>query len=758
MRAMPNLKRRHFILGTAGVAGALVVGWAALPARQRLVPDAPLPATDGQYVLNGWVKVSDDGTITVVMAQVEMGQGAQTGLAMLLADEMDADWSSVKLEPSTFDRIYNNQAAIVDSLPFRPDDRGVVKRVSGHLARRILREVPGMQGTGGSSSIADQWLPMREAGAAARAMLVAAAASRWQVPANSCTVAHGVVQHPSGRRASFGELAAAAASLPVPENVKLKSPADFRLIGQPVRRLDNAPKLDGSARYGIDAAPPGLLYASVIMCPTLGGRVEHFDARAANALRGVRHVVALDPVPGGIGSTGATSGGVAVIADTPYHAIRALEHIVIEWDHGTAHTQSSLAIGDALTRALDSADGKTHFEMGDVKAAMASSRRTISAEYRVPLLAHAAMEPMNCTVQFKDGRATVWAGTQAQGFARAAAAKALGIDADRVDLRVPFLGGGFGRRYFSDVIVQAAHLARLTDGAPVQLIWTREQDMTHDYYRPAYLSRCSAGFDAAGRLIAWHVTSAGSSMGAPSFLDNATEGAFDTAYAFPNARVAHQTVEPGIPLGIWRSVGHSQNGFFTESFIDECAAAAQRDPVAFRADLLRGDERHLRVLRRVAELSQWGTPLTAAADGAPRARGIAIHRCFGSIVAQVAEVSLAPDRQIRVHRVVCVVDCGLPVNPNLIRQQMEGAIVFGLSAALYGEITVENGKVQQQNFDGYAPVRMDACPQIDVDIVPSALPPGGVGEPGTPPVAPAVANALFALTGQRLRSLPLRLA
>jgi isoquinoline 1-oxidoreductase subunit beta len=755
---MPNLKRRHFILGTAGVAGALIIGWAALPARQRLVPDSPLPAAAGQYPLNGWVKISDDGTITVVMAQVEMGQGAQTGLAMLLADEMDADWARVKLEPSTYDRIYNNLAAIADALPFRPDNHGIVKRVSGHLARRVLREIPGMQGTGGSSSIADQWLPMREAGAAARAMLVAAAASRWQVPADSCTVTLGVVQHPSGKHASFGELAASAAHMPVPDKVKLKSVADFRLIGQPVRRLDNATKLDGSAQYGIDAVPPDLLHASIVMCPTLGGRVMRFDGSAAKALPGVRHIVALDPVPGGIGSTGATSGGVAVIADTPYHAIRALDHLSVEWDHGAAYTQSSRAIGDALTHALNSGDGKTHFETGDVKTALASAARTISAEYFVPLLAHAAMEPMNCTVQFKDGRATVWAGTQAQGFARAAAANALGIDADHVDLRVPFLGGGFGRRYFSDVIVQAARLARLTDGAPVQLIWTREQDMTHDYYRPAYRSRCTAGFDSTGRLVAWHATSAGSSMGAPSFLDNATEGAFDTAYAFPNARVAHQTVEPGIALGIWRSVGHSQNGFFTESFVDECAAAARRDPIAFRADLLRDDERHLHVLRRVAELSQWNAPLAAASDGAPRARGVAIHRCFGTIVAQVAEVSVSSDQQIRVHRIVCVVDCGMPVNPNLIRQQMEGAIVFGLSAALHGEITIENGAVQQRNFDAYAPMRMDECPQIDVDIVPSTLAPGGVGEPGTPPVAPAVANAVFALTGQRLRSLPLRLA
>jgi len=765
---MPNLKRRHFILGSVGAAGALVIGWAAAPERRRLIPSTPLAAAPGQTVLNGWVKVSADNTVTVVMSQAEMGQGSHTGLAMLLADEMDADWNRVKLEQSTLDAIYDNQAAVIDSLPFQPDDHGVVKRATGHLMGKLLREIPGLLVTGGSSSITDQWLPMREAGASARAMLIAAAAAQWGVPAGECRAETGRVLHASGRSAAFGELAASAARLGLPKGVTVKNRSQFKLIGRPVRRIDNAAKLNGSAVFGIDVLPPGLLYASIAMCPTFGGKVSKFDAAAAQAMPGVRKVVALEPVAGSALLPGKTSGGVAVIADTPFHAVRALSKVEIEWDHGAAADLSSRSILDELTHSLDTQDGKVHFARGDAAGAMKAAAKVIEAEYRVPFLAHATMEPMNCTVQVKDGAATVWAPTQAAGFANSAVAKALGIKAANVDVKVTYLGGGFGRRYFTDFIVQAALLARETGGAPVQLLWPREQDMAHDYYRPAYLSRCKAGFDTAGKLVAWTATSAGSSMGAPSFLDSSTDGASNTAYVFPNARIAHQPVESAVTTGIWRSVAHSQNAFFTESFIDECAAASGKDPVAFRAELLDSDPRHLRVLRRAAELAHWGQPQGAApdggaanggaADGAKRARGIAIHRSFGSVVAQVAEVSLTQDKEIRVHRVHCVIDCGVPVNPNLIRQQMESAIVYGLSAALQGEITIDKGRVQQSNFHDYAPLRIDECPAIEVEIIPSEEPPGGVGEPGTPPIAPAVANALYALTGQRLRSLPLKVA
>jgi isoquinoline 1-oxidoreductase beta subunit len=755
---MPNLSRRHIILGTAGAVGALVIGWSAAPQRRRLTTDEPLAVHRGQVALNGWVKVSTDNTVTVMMSQAEMGQGAQTGLAMLLADEMDADWTQVTLEQSTLDAIYNNQAVIIDGLPFQPNDHGLMKRATEHLIGKLIRQISGLQGTGGSSSLTDQWLPLRQAGASARAMLIGAAAALWQVPAGECRAESGRVLHTSGKSAAFGELAQRAAQMALPKTVVLKTPAQFKLIGQPVRRIDNAPKLDGSATYGIDVLPPGLLYASIAMCPTVGGKVASFDAAAAQSLPGVHKVIKLEPVKASAIMPGSTCGGVAVIADTPFHAMRALTKVAIEWDHGAAAGLSSESISTDLKAALDAKEGKVHFETGRVAEALKSAAKTVAAEYHVPFLAHATMEPMNCTVQFKDGAATVWAPTQSAGFATGAVAKALGIPAAKVDVKVSYLGGGFGRRYLTDFIVQAALLARETQGAPVQLLWSREQDMEHDYYRPTYKCRCTAGFDANGRLTAWKTTSAGSSMGMPSFMDQSTDGASNTAYAFPNARVAHVTVESAVPVGIWRSVAHSQNAFFTESFIDECAAACGQDPVAFRAELLSADERHRRVLHRAAALANWQQPLGNAPDGAKQARGIAIHRSFGSVVAQVAEVSVTEQRQIRVHRVICVIDCGTAVNPNLIRQQMEGAIVFGLSAALRGEITIEKGQVQQGNFNSYAPLRMSECPAIEVDIIKSADAPTGVGEPGTPPIAPAVANALYALTGVRLRSLPLKLA
>ena len=756
---MPKLKRRHFVLGTAGAVGALVVGWAATPVASRLTGSQPLPAAPGQVALNGWVKVGSDNTVTLMMSQSEMGQGTHTGLSMLLAEEMGASLGQIRLETAGSDAIYNNQAAILDALPFRPGDEGAMKRSTEHVMGKLLRAIPGLSGTGGSSSITDQWVPLREAGASARTMLLGAAAALWQVPAAECRAEAGRVLHQaSGRSATFGELAPKAAQQPLPTQVALKKPADFKLIGQPARRMDGAAKLDGSATFGLDVLPPGLLYASIAMCPTTGGRVASFDATAAQKLPGVRKVMALEPVGATLIGTGATPGGVAVIADTPYHAMRAVKALAIEWDHGPAASLSSAEMIERLSQTLRTRPGNARLDDGDVAGAFRSAAKTIEAEYRVPFLAHATMEPMNCTVQFKDGKATVWAPTQAPGFTRGAAAKALGIDADKVELHVTYLGGGFGRRYSTDFVTQAAMLARETGGAPVQLFWSREEDMAHDFYRPAYVARCRAGFDAAGALVAWQTVTAGSSMGAPSLMDTATDGAWNTAYAFPNARVAHVPVESAMPTGVWRSVAHSQNGFFVESFIDECAAAAGKDPVAFRAALLAKDERHLRVLRRVAELSNWSQPPAPGPDGAKRARGLAIHRSFGSIVAQVAEVSVSPDRQVRVHRVTCVVDCGVAVNPNLIRQQMEGAIVYGLSAALHGEITVEKGRVQQSNFHDYMPLRMNECPAIEVEIAASGEAPGGVGEPGTPPIAPAVANAVFALTGQRLRSLPLRLA
>ncbi|MFL9864697.1 molybdopterin-dependent oxidoreductase [Paraburkholderia fungorum] len=755
------LKRRTFLLGGAGALGVLLVGWSVLSPGQRLTPTTPLPAEGNQVALNGWVKIAADNTVTIMVCKAEMGQGIHTGLAMLLAEELDADWSQVQVENSPIDRIYNSVQNIVDDLPFRPDDDSTVKRATVWMTRKLVRDAGTMM-TGGSSSMNDLWTPMREAGASARAMLIGAAAAQWKVAPGECRTEGGYVLHAAGHKASFGELSTMAAQQPLPRKVALKDPAEFKLIGKPMRRIEAASKINGTARFGIDALPDGLIYASVVMCPTLGGTVAHFDASPARTMPGFIKAFSLEPYAGG-------SGGVAVIADNPFRAMNAVSAINVVWNDGAAANLSSANVDTQLAQALDDSDGHTYYHRGDVDAALSGAARTISAEYHAPYLAHGAVEPVSCTVQVADGAATVWVSTQMPALARQHVAKALDIDADKVDVQTQLLGGAFGRRLELDFIAQAAAIAREGGGRPVQTIWSRAQDFTHDFYRPACVSRLKAGLDKDGKLVAWHATSASQAIvpealaryyGVPRIpIDKTTcEGGFDQPYEWPAARVAHKIVELPVPIGFWRSVGHSHQAFFTEGFTDELALAAGQDPIAFRASLLAQHPRHLAVLRRVAALSDWGHPLTHAADGTKRARGVALHEAFGSVVAQVAEVSVGANRQIRVHRVVCVIDCGLPVNPNLIRQQMEGGIVFGLSAALQDEITIVGGQVAQKNFVDFPVVRMNDCPVIEVDIMPSQMHPQGVGEPAVPPVAPAVANAVFALTGQRLRALPLRVA
>lgn len=755
------MKRRTFVISTVAAAGALGIGWSLLPPRGRLGDADSLPETTGETALNGWVKIGTDSHVTVMMSKSEMGQGIHTTLAMLLADELDADWSQVRTEMSPQLAIYNNIATVVDGLPFHPDDDGLIRRTAAWMTAKVMRE-GGLMLTGGSSSTKDLWLPMRQAGASARAMLVAAAAAAWQVPANEITVVKGVVQHSSGRRASFGELITAAARLPVPADAPLKAAADFRLIGTSMPRLEQSGKLAGTTTFGIDVSLPGMQYASVVMCPTLGGTVQSFDPRSARAMPGVLQVLQVDGYHGG-------TAGVAVIADTPWHAMKAVAAVPVVWNHGAMAGLSSAQEIEKLARVLDTADGHAYYSHGDVESAMKSAKVTVDAEYRAPYLAHAAMEPINCTVRFKDGHATVWASTQVPGLARRATARALDISEVNVDVKVQFLGGGFGRRLDVDFVGQAAALAKSTNGAPVQVIWSREQDMRHDFYRPACVSRFTAGIDGAGRLLAWRNTSAGQALIPPVMrrlfdlpglsLDKTTsEGAFDQAYEYPAARIAHETVTLPVPVGFWRAVGHSHQAFFSESFIDEVAHGARQDPVAFRLALLQQHPRHARVLQRVATLSGWNTPVEPSADGSRTGRGVALHSSFGSVVAQVAEVRVDASSVIHVTRVLCVIDCGFPVNPNMIRQQVEGGIVFGLSAALHGEITIENGQVTQGNFNDYQAIRMADSPVIEVDIMPSTEHPEGVGEPPLPPIAPAIANAVFAATGQRLRSLPLRLA
>jgi len=750
------MKRRHILGGIALGTGALVVGWSVMPPRQRLLPASPLPNLEGQTALNGWVRIGSDDQVSLVMARSEMGQGVHTGLAMMLADELDARWEQIKIESSGFDHIYNNQSVAADGLPFHPDDHGRVKQFAQWMTHKTMREI-GLNATGGSSSMKDLWLPMRQAGASARAMLVAAAAKQWQVPETECVVKDGVVSHPSGKSARFGELAALAAQLPHPSNPTLKNPSQFKFIGQATPRLEAGAKVNGSALFGLDVRPEGLWFAGVRMNPELGAPLQSFDAAKALQMPGVQKVFAVDATKG-------STAGVAVVATSTFQAMKALSQVRTVWGTGAAAAWSSANIQQHLMQALDSNDAHTYFEHGDAPKALKSAHKTVQAEYSAPYLAHATMEPMNCTVWLKDGSAEVWAPTQIPDAARHVVAQILDIPKHKLTLHVPLLGCGLGRRLELDFIAQAAQIAKVCVGHPVQTMWDRSQDMQHDFYRPACVSRYTAGLDAQGQVVAWQSQSASQSiaedmlarlLGAPAAGPDKTtaEGAFDQAYEWPAARINHSTVQLPIPVGSWRSVGHSHQAFFKESFIDEVAHAVGQDPLAFRLALLKNHPRHARVLQLAADKSGWGIPLINTGD--KRALGLALHESFGSIVAQVAEVSMGK-QGIRVHRVVCAVDCGTVVNPDGVAQQMEGSVMMGLTAALHGEITLDKGRVQQSNFHDQPLLRMGQAPLVETHIVPSDAHPEGMGEPGTPPIAPAVANAVFALTGQRLRSLPLR--
>ena len=753
------MQRRSFLIAALGASGTLLVGCGDR-ARQQL-RSGSLALGPDEIALDGWLKLARDGSVTAVIAKSEMGQGVQTALMMLVAEELDCAWSQMRWQQSGVDRLYGNVAALAEGLPLRPDDDGTVARSMRWVMVQVMRGM-GIMMTGGSSSVKDLWLPMRQAAAVARATLVAAAARQWSVPAQQLSVSEGVIRGPGQQRMGLGEAVALLGPSPQPAaEFTLKTPAQFKLIGRPLPRNDAADKVHGRARFGIDVQRPGMLYAAIRMAPSLGGSVSRFDGRAAAAMRGVRQVLAFDPQAG-------SSGGVAVLADRYWHARQALQEVQVQWNAGPAAALSSADAMKAMAEAIDRDDGFAFWKLGDAAAAIAAAPTRLEAEYSAPFLAHQTMEPMNCTIEFKDGRATVWAPTQVPGFARRAAAQALGIDEEHVDLQVTYLGGGFGRRLEADVVGIAAAIASQAPGAVIQVLWSREEDTRHDFYRPACMSRFQAGLDAQGRIVGWRNHSAGPSIVPGFMLRNAglpaggpdktsSEGAFDQAYEFPAAEVSHTRVELPLPVGFWRAVGHSHQAFFKEGFLDECASAAKADPYRFRAELLDRHPRQRAVLDLAAQRAQWQQPPAAAADGAKVARGIALHESFGSIVAQVAEVSIGPQRQIRVHRVVCAIDCGIAVNPNLIAQQIESAVIFGLSAALHGGVIIERGQVQQSNFHDQPVLRFNEAPLVETHIVPSTLPPDGVGEPGLPPIAPAVAGAVFALTGQRLRSLPLKL-
>ncbi len=753
------MKRRAWILGALGAGGALVVGWGILPARSRLGTPATLLPTEGDVALNGWIKIGSDGSVILAMARSEMGQGVHTGLAMLVAEELDLPLSRVRLEQAGTDTIYGNVSMLLASLPFHPlesegDDKPLKVRLGEWMVGKIAREL-GINATGGSSSLTDAWDTLPLAAAAARAALLGSAARQWQLPVEELTLQDGRVLHRSGKSAHFGELAAAATQSPAP--VVLKDCKDWKLIGQSAPRLDLPAKVDGSAVFGIDVRLPGMLFAAVTLCPMLGGSVASLDASAALAMPGVKKLVALDALAG-------ATAGFAIVAQTSWHARRAAQAVQVQWQQRQEGALDSARIQQTLLETLKTEPGHVFYAKGDAAAAEASAARILEATYSAPYLAHATMEPMNCTAQVQGGRVEVWAPTQVPGFARAVAARVAGVDADQVTLHVTYMGGGFGRRLEVDYVALAVRVAMACEGLAVQLLWSREEDTTHDFYRPLQVAQLRAAMATDGTPSSLRIHSAGDAItprwlarGLPTLAgpfdtpDKTTaEGLFDLPYGFAHQQMAHVATRSGVPVGFWRSVGHSHNAFFSESFIDELAHAAKQDPLAFRQALLKDAPRYLAVLNLAAEKAAWGAPLPAG-----HAQGLALHGSFGSIVAQVVELSLE-DGKPRLHRVVCAIDCGTAINPGLIAQQMESAVVFGLTAALHSRIDIVEGVVQQGNFLNYPMVTLAQTPRVETWIVASRRPPAGVGEPGVPPLAPAMANAMFALTGKRQRALPLQ--
>jgi isoquinoline 1-oxidoreductase beta subunit len=753
------MKRRTWILSALGATGALVVGWGLMPPRSRLGQPAAMLPTQGEVALNGWIKIAQDGSVVLAMARSEMGQGVHTALAMLVAEELDVPLARVRLEQAGSDAIYGNVSMLLGSLPFHPleSEHGTKPtkvKVGEWVVSKLAREL-GINATGGSASVADGWAPLRMAAATARASLVGAAAAQWKVSASEITVHAGRVQHASGQSAHYGELALAAAAS-TPANVVPKDRKDWKLIGTAAPRADLIAKTNGSASFGLDVRLPDMLFAAVRMPPMLGGSVGSIDSKAALALPGVQQVVLLDAAHG-------SSAGFAVVGQTTWHARQGAQAVVAQWQQRAQGALDTKAIAASLQSQLDRESGFAFFDQGDIEAAEKSAAKVIEASYTAPYLAHATMEPMNCTAQVKNGAVEIWAPTQIPSSARAAAAKAAGVEPDQVTVHVTLLGGGFGRRLEVDFVAQAVKVAMATAGKPVQLSWSREEDMGHDFYRPMHAARLKATVDAQGRVQSLRIKSAGDAI-SPRWMERAvpllagpvdmpdkttSEGLFDLPYGFAHQHMAHVATQMGVPVGFWRSVGHSHNAFFSESFIDELAAATQKDPLEFRRSLLQATPRYLAVLNLAANKAQWGSALPAG-----RARGIALHESFGSIVAEVAEVSLEGGVP-RVHRVVCAIDCGTVVNPGIVAQQMEGAVVMGLTAALWGKIEIEGGVVQQSNFTNYPMLQLAHAPVVETHIIASERTPGGVGEPGLPPIAPAVSNALFALSGKRHRSLPL---
>jgi isoquinoline 1-oxidoreductase beta subunit len=720
-----NLSRRGFLKAGAG----LTLGVAVPSLAQRAGPgQGGGGVAAGTFEPNAFVRIGTDNTVTVIVKHLEMGQGTYTGLPTLVAEELDADWGQIRVEGAPADASrYNN-------LFFGT-----------------------MQGTGGSTAMANSFEQMRKAGAAARAMLLAAAAARWNVAPDSITIARGAVVHPAtGRKTNFGQLAASAAKLPVPQEVQLKDPKDFALIGRRVTRTDSRAKSNGTAIYTQDVKLPGMLTALIAHPPRFGGKPKSFDAAKAKAVRGVVDVVAIPQ-------------GVAVLANDFWSAKKGRDALAVEWEESGAFKLGSAEIM-AEYRALAATPGLPARKEGDPAGAFERAAKTLEAAYEFPYLAHACMEPMNCVVKLSADACEIWNGEQFQSIDQPEVAAVLGMKPEQVKLNMLFAGGSFGRRAnpHADYVVEAVQIAKAIEGrAPVKLVWTREDDMRAGHYRPMYYHALKAGLDAQGNVIAWQHRIVGQSILAGTAFEGmmvkdgidatSVEGAANLPYAVPNLGVELHSPKMGVPVQWWRSVGSTHTAFSTETFLDELAATAGKDPYQVRRALLAKSPRHKAVLEMAATEADWSAPLVSARVGDRRGRGIAVHESFNTVVAQVAEVTVRRDGSYRVDRVMCAVDCGLAVNPDVIRAQMESGIVYGLTAAMHGAITLKDGVVEQSNFHDYMPLRMNEMPRIGVYIVRSTEKPTGVGEPATPVIAPAVANALFAATGKPIRSLPIRI-
>ncbi|MGM0517563.1 MAG: molybdopterin cofactor-binding domain-containing protein [Pseudomonadota bacterium] len=707
--------RRQFLKISMAAGGGLLVGFRLGGPESAMAAGHEGGASDGATVFepNAWVEMHADGRNMLTISGSEMGQGAMTVIPMMIAEELDLPWADFDTRFAPADPVYANPAL-------------------------------GGQVTGGSATVRGFYTKLREVGAATRELLMQAAANRWEVPLSELRTEPGVVVHgPSGRMAEYRGLVTDAAGLEPPAEVFTKDPADFRLIGKPVKRLDSPAKVTGQADFGIDARPDGLLQASIARCPVFGGKLKSVDAAKARQAPGVVDVIELEH-------------GVAVLARDWWSADQARQMLSIEWDEGELADLDDAAIERQFRDGL--AEARPARTEGEGESALGDEEGTLSATYQVPYLAHTTMEPMNATAAVTDQGVSVWVPTQAPGSVQQVAAEIAGVDKDRVSVHTTFLGGGFGRRFETDFVREAVELSKRA-GRPVQVIWSRPDDVRHDFYRPAAYNELSATLGDDGLPTAWVHRIAGPSIWsrvAPGMVEDgidpaAVEGAADHPYRVPNIAVSYAQVDPGIPVGFWRSVGHSHNAWIVESFLDELARRADIDPVDYRLKLLDSESRHVGVLRRAAEMADWGGEVPEG-----RARGVALAKSFGSYCAQVAEVSI-DDGAPRVHKVWCAIDCGIAVNPAGVERQVHSSIAYGLSAALAGRITIKNGRVQEQNFNDYPAVRMDQMPEVKVGIVDSGQPPGGVGEPGLPPLAPAVTNALAVLTGEPVRRLPIEL-